>query len=78
MFQKMNDSSNKGSSGGAGGDAKKVDNSWKSHQALITSLQPFGAPVGSATFPKVTTTAMDGRLVTWTLAKTPVAASLGI
>jgi len=77
MFQKMNDTSGKGSGGGAGA-AKKEDHSWKSHQALVVSVQGHGAPVGSAAFPAVTTTGMDGRLVTWTLAKTPVAAALGV
>jgi hypothetical protein len=78
MFQKMNESSSKGSGGGNGEDGSKADNSWKSHQAVITACQGFGAPVASATFPKVTTTGMDGRLVTWTLANTPVAAALGL
>jgi actin related protein 2/3 complex subunit 1A/1B len=75
MFQKMNLSNQ----APADKNSKKVDNSWKQHQSAITCLLPSGAPRGSTTFPSVSTTGMDGRLVMWDLTKSKVsAASLGL
>jgi hypothetical protein len=76
MFQKMNQSNQ------APGDKKEavaLDNTWKQHQSAITCLLPGGAPSGSPTFPSVSTTGMDGRLVMWDLLKSSVpAATLGL
>ena len=75
MFAKMDSAKKAPASGGA----KKVDTSWKSHQSAVTCIKPFGAPAGSASFPCLTSTAMDGRLVVWDLSKTAVGAvALGI
>jgi actin related protein 2/3 complex subunit 1A/1B len=75
MFEKMNASSQ---SGGAK-EEKKVDNQWKQHQSPVLTLTPYAVPAGSGTFPTLASTAMDGRLVTWDLRKTPVsAAALGL
>lgn len=74
MFQQMNQT-NKAPA------AKKdnVDNTWKQHQSAITCLLPSGAPSGSPTFPMISTTGMDGRLVMWDLLKSKVpAANLGL
>lgn len=74
MFQKMN-MSNKAPAG----KVSLIDNSWKQHQSAITCLLPSGAPSGSSTFPSVSTTGMDGRLVMWDLLKSKVpAANLGL
>ena len=70
MFEKMNLSNQAPAK-----EEKKDDSSWKSHQSPIIAMSNVGKP-GSATFAAVTTTAMDGRLITWDLRKTPVPADL--